>query len=211
MSFILTYSGKAVDVLNLRMEDIYIVDIAKSLSQQCRFTGHTRVFYSVAEHCLRMSRVVPPGLALRALLHDASEAYLTNVPPQIKPLLKGYGKIEGRVRAQIYKRFGLAQKSPDDVIIHHWGRVMRATERRDLMPPGGPEWDSLRGVEPLEYSISPWPADGAEDLFINRFADLYEQHKERLRAAKDPLEEMPELRQGERAAYGTVNAREGGE
>src|SRR5262249_40410739 len=61
-----------------------IEDIAQGLAHECRFNGHVREFYSVAEHCVRVSWLVPQAFALEGLLHDASEAYLKDVPSPLK-------------------------------------------------------------------------------------------------------------------------------
>ena len=72
-SYIETVSGRKFYFLNPNPEDIDIEDIAHALSMQCRFTGHTKWFYSVAEHAIWVSYLVPVHLALEGLLHDASE------------------------------------------------------------------------------------------------------------------------------------------
>lgn len=207
MSWILTHSGTVFDFGDMKPEMISIEDIAHSLAMQCRFTGHTRSFYSVAEHSCRMSRAVEHQMkldlywspsqilegALRALLHDASETYLTDIAKPIKPLLKNYAEIEEHVQAMIYERFRLAPESPVDSVIHQFDLVMLATERRDLMPPCGPDWEPIRGVEPMEIRIKPWPADSAEELFINRFTDIYERF---IRMAEPSFAEVPTLQEG---------------
>src|ERR1017187_10636100 len=77
---ITTFSGIHFWPLLPNPADIRIEDIAHALSNQCRFAGHAREFYSVAEHSVRVSQLCPPEDALWGLLHDASEAYLTDVP-----------------------------------------------------------------------------------------------------------------------------------
>lgn len=114
-----TYSGRKFHPLDPRPEDVEIEDIAHSLAMQCRFNGHCRFFYSVAEHSVLVARhvesVAGREAALWALLHDAAEAYVTDVPRPIKPMLRGYGEIEGRVMAAIAQRFGLPAVMPREV------------------------------------------------------------------------------------------------
>lgn len=103
--WIQTYSGRAFYPLAPYPQDVCIEDIAHALSQLCRFGGHCRRFYSVAEHSVLLSRVVVPEFQLWALLHDASEAYLVDVPRPIKKQLPAYVEAERRVMAAICARF----------------------------------------------------------------------------------------------------------
>jgi hypothetical protein len=98
--------------------EIEIEDIALALSHQCRFGGHCRVFYSVAQHsCLVSDLVIERGgnlAALWALLHDASEAYLVDLPHPLKhrsELGKLYAAAEDRLQAAVCERFGLARSA----------------------------------------------------------------------------------------------------
>jgi uncharacterized protein len=82
--WIQTYTGKQFWPLSPLPEDIVIEDIAHALSMQCRFGGHVRTFYSVAQHSVHVSLLVEPQYALWGLLHDAAEAYLVDLPRPIK-------------------------------------------------------------------------------------------------------------------------------
>ncbi len=99
-----TYSGRLVDPFCMGTLDINIIDIAHSLSQLCRFTGHTRRFYSVADHCLLVSSMLPtPKLMLAGLLHDASEAYFGDMSGPIKRRsdMDAYSKAESILSTNI--------------------------------------------------------------------------------------------------------------
>jgi hypothetical protein len=100
-----TYSGLIFHPLDPKPGTIQIVDIAASLSKMCRFAGHCERFYSVAEHSVLLSRVAPKGYELTALLHDASEAYLVDIPRPLKPQLKDYHAIEYGLMEAIAKKF----------------------------------------------------------------------------------------------------------
>jgi len=78
-SFIQTYSGKRIDFENPDPDQIDIVDIAHGLSNLCRFSGQSKYFYSVAQHSFYVSLVCKEN-KLQALLHDATEAYMADVP-----------------------------------------------------------------------------------------------------------------------------------
>lgn len=105
-----TYTGKLVNPLDLQLDDIDIFDIAHSLAYQCRFTGHTKFFYSVAQHSILVASIVPMEYKLAALLHDASEAYLHDIPRPLKrlePFKSFYKHYEDKIMQQIYRKFGV--------------------------------------------------------------------------------------------------------
>lgn len=110
---IYTFTGRTIRPLDPDPDDIVIEDIAHALSQQCRFTGHTQEFSSVAEHCVRVSWLVPANLALEALLHDASEAYLSDIARPVKKapgFAETYLKYEAQLERAIATRFGLPER-----------------------------------------------------------------------------------------------------
>ena len=107
---IFTYSGGFIRPLDPSPEDILIEDIAHALANQCRWTGHVRRFFSVAEHSMNVAKLVPQELKLTALLHDASEAYLADLARPIKKaagLGEVYLEVEERLEAAIAARFGI--------------------------------------------------------------------------------------------------------
>jgi hypothetical protein len=110
--WIQTATGRPFWPIDPRPEDIDIEDIAHALSMLCRFGGHCLRFYSVAEHSVLLSRHVAPEHKLWALLHDASEAYLVDVPRPLKPFLRGYREAEGKIMAAVCDRYGLAPEMP---------------------------------------------------------------------------------------------------
>lgn len=110
-----TYSGKAIDVLNPHPDDIDIVDIARGLSNLCRFGGQVKRFYSVAEHSILVSKKVPTKMALQALMHDAPEAYLVDLPTPIKRNLPLYYEIEAKLHLVIAAKFGFDPAMPQEI------------------------------------------------------------------------------------------------
>ena len=102
---IMLASGALFDFLEPEGSDFTLQDIAHGLGQVCRFAGHTNRFYSVAEHCVFVARLVPVEHARAALLHDASVAFIGDVTRPLKALLPDYRAIEARIDAAIAARF----------------------------------------------------------------------------------------------------------
>lgn len=175
MSWILTASGRHFDYLDPRGEDIDILDIAQGLANECRYAGHTRAFYSVAQHAWLASQIVPPACALEALLHDATEAYCKDIPRPLKQLLPDYRDIEDRVDGAIRAAFGLPFAMSWEVKAADL--VMLATERRDLMPADDTPWPILDGVAPLPRKITAMQPSRAQALFLKRYIQLTEHRR----------------------------------
>lgn len=129
-SSISTVSGRFFDILKPEEYEYDIEEIAHALSNLCRYTGHTNRFYSVAEHSVLVSRIVPVGLSLVGLLHDASEAYLGDVSSPLKKLLPEYRAIEDRVQRAIAKHFGIEYPYPTEV--HEADKRVYWQERREI-------------------------------------------------------------------------------
>lgn len=167
---IMTQSGRYFSFTDATPDDIHIEDIAHALSHLCRFTGHTREFYSVAQHSVLVSYRVPQGMALEGLLHDATEAYVGDVSRPLKMLLPEYQKIEAFVWSLIAKRFGISEKLPPR--IKEVDNILLFTERRDLMPrnlKAQDEWAWGSNIETLENRIAPWAPAAAKKIFLDHF------------------------------------------
>jgi hypothetical protein len=176
-SWIQTFCKKKIHAIDLKPEDIEIGDISHALSLVNRFTGHTTVAYSVAEHSVRVARLIQeqnPGndrLVLEALLHDASEAYIADIARPFKhlPEMAPYRAIERSMEIVIAKRFGLPETmSPE---IKEADEILLTTEARDLMSPLVEGWH-LR-LQPLPNKIKPWSATVAKCNFMNIFHTFY--------------------------------------
>lgn len=170
-------SGKPYWPSDPHPSDVRVEDIAWHLSMLCRFTGACKRFYSVAEHSVHVSRLVPQEgrLPLLALLHDAPEAYLNDInkPVKVDPDMSGYRYLEGKNwRAISIKFFGHETELPEEV--HRADQAMYWAERRALMPrfPRG----VLRDMYPVQRSpqvkVLALPPEGARKLFMNRYKEL---------------------------------------
>ena len=156
-----------------------IAAIAHALSMLCRFTGHVKYFYSVAQHSVAVSELVPEELALAALLHDAGEAFINDLSAPLKhaPWMHGYRDCEERVERAVFARFGVEEwLLPMHPYIKHADLVMLATEQRDLMPPSNEEWAVLNGIEPRDRKINPQPPEIARAYFLQRYVQLTSEH-----------------------------------
>ncbi len=151
------------------------MDIAHALSLQARWTGHTKRFLSVAQHSVGVSRHCDPKDALWGLLHDASEAYLSDLARPVKrdPRMAFYQEAESQLMQAVAERFDLVLPIPESV--HIADNRMLMTERRDLLVPM--EWSSntikmAGAVEPYEDKIESWSPLRAENEFLWRFQQL---------------------------------------
>lgn len=169
MSSIRTFSGNTFDYANPSVLSISIEDIAHSLSNICRFSGHVKEFYSVAEHSIRVSELCSEENKLWALLHDASEAYCSDLPRPFKRMIgmEPYRTYEKRTMGIICERFGLPKEEP--VEVKQADMRMLVTEQRDLMVNAGPEWHD---VEPLPHTIIPLNPEQARQRFRAAFTHL---------------------------------------
>ena len=170
-AWIQTYSGQRFNPTKPVPEAIVIQDIAHSLSMQCRFSGHVKQFYSVARHSVMVSYICDMKDALWGLLHDASEAYLVDVPRPLKQSGKfdSYLFFESQMQEAVCQRFGLPDSEPDSV--KKADKIMLATEARDLMAPLREDW--IQTIEPLLFKIDPLPPEEAKKAFLKRFFELY--------------------------------------
>ena len=139
LDWIETYTGKKVKLLSPDPSEINIEDIAHGLSRICRFSGQCKHFYSVAQHSLNMAiemnnRRFGSRLVLLALLHDASEAYIGDVPRPVKQMLLVYHEIEKRVQSAIWKGIGIDPPSPfEKEVIKRFDDILLGYEAKMLM------------------------------------------------------------------------------
>lgn len=165
--WIQTHNGVSFYPLDPRVEDIQIEDIAHSLSMQCRFNGHIKEFYSVAEHCVHASYCVEED-KLEALLHDASEAYICDIPRPIKPMLSEYKEIEKNIERKIAEKFQLQYPWSDE--IKSADNYMLYLEAHQLMKFKPANW-TFGNFNLSRYAIELqcWTPRVAKRKFLERF------------------------------------------
>jgi len=170
-AFVQTYSGKPFYPLAPTVEDIDIEDIAHSLALQCRYNGHVRSFYSVAEHCVHLARAVSPEHARWALLHDAAEAYIGDMVWPLKEEIPAYKQVESDIMGAICIRFGLGLSQPDEVT--EYDRRIVIDESSALMAPTQLPWPALEGFSPLGVWIEGWNPERAKSEYRRCFWQLF--------------------------------------
>lgn len=173
--FTRTFTGRKFWPLNPRAEDVAIEDIAHHLSMICRYGGATRFHYSVGQHSILVSSMVPAELALEGLLHDAAEAYLGDMVRPIKrsPELAYFPIAERLVEDAIAQAFGLrtdpealaAIKRIDDQILVDEVRALSAS-------PEPADHDAVPELAPLGVPIVRRSPGSVEREFLNRFHTL---------------------------------------
>ncbi len=180
--YLATASGGRVYPFGPRAEDITIDDIANGLSLEPRYAGQTSravgpvrvpVLWSVAAHSLHMSRMLDrqPELAFAALLHDASEAYLRDIPAPIKPLFLNYDIWSRNIEQVIAKKFGVAY--PWDERVHRLDKAICRIEVYNFFPPGSDAWKRYEiALEDSFQKLTPLSPIEAHEQFITRFAEL---------------------------------------
>jgi hypothetical protein len=165
-----TFSGLRFWPLDPDPAKILIEDIAHALAHQCRFGGHASKFYSVAEHSVHVSQLCLPEHALWGLLHDASEAYLVDLPRPLKLLAEfaPYREAERRLQRVIAVRFGLQPDQPASVA--EADDTMLWIEAHSLL--GSLPLEAIRGTRPPFEITEPLPPVEAERLFLRRFKEV---------------------------------------
>jgi len=173
INYIQTFTDKLIDPLDPDPDQICIEDIAHALSNLCRFGGHSSSFYSVAQHSVRCSQHFNDSdpEALAALLHDASEAYLLDIPSPVKWRLPEYLAAEDKLMSVIAEKFGF--QYPLVGIVKSWDKAELMTEM-DFV---------FRGIRskitsmPLE---SYWAPEMAEKIFLFEFNKLKQLQDEKI-------------------------------
>lgn len=168
--FMQTATGRKFWPLDPRADEVFIDDIAHSLSLQCRYAGHCLRFYSVAEHSVLMARKLRwegVDVALWALLHDAAEAYTVDVPRPLKRHLVGYKEAEAKVMAAIAERFGLADEMP--AVVHDADNRIIGDELANLVPM---DWHARYAGEELGVELKYWSPEKAREEFMATFDAL---------------------------------------
>jgi 5'-deoxynucleotidase YfbR-like HD superfamily hydrolase len=169
--WISTFTGKKIYPWDPKPEDIEILDIAISLSRTARFRAHTTGFYSVAQHSLLASHLVPFSDMLWGLLHDAPEAYIGDFPGPLKQMVPEYEVAEQALMRAVCDRFGLPHKMPPSV--EEVDLLLLVSEADRLMHFHPEDWHLKFGVKPdRSLFLDLMDSDTAFREFMFRFETI---------------------------------------
>jgi hypothetical protein len=163
-----TYTGKKFYPMDPRPEEVCIEDIAHALSMICRYNGHVKHFYSVAEHCCHIHDLMPPELKKVGLMHDSTEAYVCDMPRPLKKHLSHYRAIEHTVWLAICERFDMSTHEPK--LLKETDLAICLTERAHLLTRQDIDWGIDLPAPNIE--IPAWEPRRAELEFLERWRSL---------------------------------------
>lgn len=166
-------SGAIFDYNDPDASDVKITDIANALGNICRFSGHLPYFYSVAQHAVNVSRIVPPEFALTALMHDTAEAFTNDLPTPLKHALPVFKELEERIEGAMAKKFGFQYPLPPEAKL---ADLQMLGLEKTFIKQDTNHWPVLDGVDFVhlhgEVDLSTIDPQEAGWLFIDRFHEL---------------------------------------
>lgn len=172
------YSGKKFWPLDPRPEEVDINDIAHSLAFQCRFNGHCNSFFSIAQHSVFVSKIVPLEQALAGLLHDAPETYVGDIVSPLKKCLPPqFKEIEKEIEKVIFEKFNITNANHAE--IKKADMIALFTEMRDLMKSPPSKWNNADLYPPHPDKIIPLSPEEAKKEFLERFYELTKDKSEK--------------------------------
>ena len=173
--YIQTFSGTKFYSLKPRAQDVLLIDIAHALGNKCRYAGHCKDFYSVAQHSVLVSRIVPLEFKLWGLLHDAGEAYFADIPNPIKREYLLFSEIEGPIMDAVIEQFGLTRPGTGEEMpkaVKHADKVLLATESRDMLNVLWDNWESDYGHLALPEKIIAVGPREAKAMFLEEYDSI---------------------------------------
>lgn len=107
---LLMKSGKLIDVFSYTKDDFNATDVVHGLSNIMRFSGQSATPYSVATHSMNVEnvcRILGANIPTRffAILHDAAEVYIGDIPAPVKVKLPEIIKLEKHINNEILRFF----------------------------------------------------------------------------------------------------------
>lgn len=182
--YIQVNSGRHFYVLDPRPEDITMNDIAHSLANICRFTGHGDRFYGVGEHsilCARVARKLGYStlVQLYCLLHDGSESVVNDLARPVKQNIPQYKEVEDRIMAVIWEVAGLPKPTAEDYkIVKIIDNTLLINEMEQLMKRGDIPTDIEHEKMFVDLSVG-YNAGESKIPFLTMFVSLMEEYIEK--------------------------------
>jgi len=171
------YTGKKFWPLDPKPEEVDIKDISHSLAFQCRFNGHVKTFYSIAQHSVLVSKLVPEDQALAGLFHDASETYTGDIISPLKRFLPPeFKEIERKIEDTIFEHFKITNINHAE--IKKADKIALFTEMRDLMEQPPDKWEDQDLFEPHPEKLVPLGPEEAKKQFLERYSELIQKRQE---------------------------------
>lgn len=168
MSFDFSGSGRKIDYLSPEPTQFDVSDIARGMANTARFSGQALHYYSVAQHCLLVSRLVPAEHEQEAMLFGAAKAYCGDLAIGLKAMLPDYTLLVRNVDAAIRAQFMLPLDPSD--CVEAANRMILAAAKRDLMHPDGTGWPS--GLPHYRHKIIAVNSDRAYGMWSARWLEL---------------------------------------
>ena len=171
--WMMTYTGRRFYVFDPDPKLICIEDIAHHLAMECRYGGAVRRYYSVAEHSVYVSHLVAPELALEGLLHDAAEAYISDMIRPIKhhPKMRIVCETEAQIQAAVWERFGINYSSENERAVKIVDDRIVLDEVDALLPDPG-AYRTRHSGAPFGIDIVGYSPEYAEAAFLCRWYEL---------------------------------------
>ena len=171
--YIMLRDGKRFYPQDPRVGDFTIEVIAFALSNLCRYGGHVS-FYSVAEHAVLCSEQAPPEFEFEALMHDASEAYLVDMPRPLKAAMPIYREIEAGLEKVIAEQFDM--RWPMSKVVKEIDNRMLASEGawffNGVAAPNDRWWENDKKYAAERYpdlTFGNWLPHIAYEKFLDRY------------------------------------------
>jgi hypothetical protein len=170
------FSGTRFFYRSPSVDTVHLMDIAHSLGKMCRYGGHTHTFYSVAEHSCLMYRYARSRLGIEdkqtlrsILMHDATEAYLPDLPRPLKHMLPQFKAFETTLEEVIALKFAVACPAPP--IVKELDTRILVDERAQAMNPSGNDW-GVDGLQRLGVWLQFYPPAEATANFLSDFSEV---------------------------------------
>jgi uncharacterized protein len=153
--------------------DVTLDDLASALSNICRFSGHLPCFYSVAQHLVNTSRIVPAEHAFDALMHDTAEAFTNDLPTPLKWALPIFKELEVKIETAMSQKFGFNYPYP--AAVKEADTNMLILEKLHVKKDDSvwPHYENIVVDHLVDMvDLKPWQPCRAKREFLERYEEL---------------------------------------